>query len=52
MKPEMDFVLHRDESGEIVSGTLRLIGLGDVPFVKVSDTPVYVPLPSRAGGSG
>lgn len=46
MKPEMDFALRRDEAGRVVGGSLTLIGLGEIPFIKVSDVPVYEPLPS------
>jgi len=46
-KPEMDVILQRDPSGEVSGLTLKLIGLGDVPFVKLSDEPRYEPLPSR-----
>lgn len=46
-KPEMDLILERDEAGEVRGLTLKLIGLGDIPFVKVSETPLYQPLPSR-----
>lgn len=45
-KPKMNLALRRDRSGKISGPTLKLLGLGDIPFVKVSDTPVYQPLPA------
>lgn len=46
MKPEMDVALRRDDVGRVVGATLTIAGLGEIPFVKVSDAPVYEPLPS------
>jgi hypothetical protein len=46
MKPEMDFALGRDDAGRVIGATLTIAGLGEIPFVKVSDAPVYEPLPS------
>lgn len=46
MKPEMDFVLQRDGAGQVTGATLTIAGLGEIPFVKVSNAPVYEPLPS------
>ncbi|MFC2081862.1 carcinine hydrolase/isopenicillin-N N-acyltransferase family protein [Candidatus Bipolaricaulota bacterium] len=46
MKPEMDVALRRDDAGRVIGATLTIIGLGEIPFIKVSDTPAYEPLPS------
>jgi len=45
MKPEMDFALRRNDAGRVTGAMLTIAGLGDIPMVKVSDTPVYEPLP-------
>lgn len=47
MKPEMDVALRRGDAGQVVGATLTIVGRGEIPLIKVSDTPVYEPLPSR-----